>query len=113
MQLRDLPFVKTHRDTLTRIVDGEDIWSVNTNLSAFVDLYRSRYAALPTNTQFTEREVKESSYVSLGQRGEKNRTVMSTARTRQMPDAMHKGMKLIAMDCDKKDCFKERSEQRR
>ena len=82
MQLRDLPFVQTHRDTLTRIGDGADIWSLNTHLSAFADIYRARYAALPTNTQFTERGVKESGYVSLGRRGEKNRSVLSTARAR-------------------------------
>ena len=38
---------------------------------------------------------------------------MSTARARLIPDAMHKGMKQIAMDGEKKDYFKERSEQRR
>ena len=48
-------------------------------------------SALPSNTQFTERGVKESGYVSLGKRTESTRSLFSTARSTMVKEANIKG----------------------
>ena len=47
---------------------GSNIWAHNANtiLKYFKESYIFEYAALPSNTQFMERGVKESGYVALG-----------------------------------------------
>ena len=56
-------------------------------------VFLNEFAAFPTNTQFAERGVKESGYVSLGRRGERNRTIMAIARGKVLPDALQLGQK--------------------
>ena len=95
MKIRTSRFFTTNIVAIRLIADGRDIWdntsTKTTPLSLFADCYRLNYAALPTNSQFTERGVKESGYVTLGRRSEKNRTVLSTARALLIPNAMSAG----------------------
>ena len=65
------------------------------DLLLFADLYRFNFSSLLTNSQFTERGVKESGYVTLGRRTEKNRSALAMARTKIIPDAMAAGKKVI------------------
>ena len=64
IRIRNSPFYTQHAVSLRLISLGHDIWSENTNsiLRVFANLYRYRYSALPINSQFTERDVKESGY---------------------------------------------------
>ena len=85
---------------ISLLANGHDIWNVSAtnSLSEFKKLYLYNYAALPTNSQFTERGVKESGYVSLGRRSEKNRSALAIARARIIPDAMAVGKELVKSD---------------
>ena len=49
------------------VAGGSNIWAHNANtiLKHFKESYIFKYAALPINTQFMERGVKESGYVVL------------------------------------------------
>ena len=69
------------------------MWENNPNplLVALRDEYLHQYAALPTNTQFVERGVKESGYVTLGRRCESNRTILAIARGKDLPEALANG----------------------
>ena len=67
----------------------------------FKKTYLLQFSPLPTNTQFTERGVKESGYVSLGRRMEKKRSILAMARGRVLPDALKKGHN--AMNNDNSD----------
>ena len=79
------------------IASGGDIWNHNstTDLLQFADVYRFNYSSLLTNSQFTERGVKESGYVTLSRRTEKNRSALAMARAKIIPDAMAAGKKGI------------------
>ena len=72
MQQRKLPVVRAHSQAINLIAEGGDISSDDACkvLSAFRTVYLKEYSALPTNTQFTERGVKESGHTSIGRRGE-------------------------------------------
>ena len=97
MQQRSLPVVKDNYRAISMIADGGNIWASNPcdTLLQFQQLYLHCHAALPTNTQFTERGVKESGYVSLGRRGETNRSIFAMARAQIVPDALRKGRKEV------------------
>ena len=79
MQQRNSPAVGP---AIALIVEGGDIWSDTTSdiLVPFCNIYLFKYSALPTNTQFTERGFKESGVVSLGKRGETNRSIFYLPR---------------------------------
>ena len=99
MTTRILPVVKENMDAIELIAQGKDIWMErNPTLYSFRLLYLIRYSALPTNTQFTERGVKESGYVSLGCRGETNRSVLAIARSKVLPDALKRGREEISVE---------------
>ena len=101
------PFVIEHKVAIQLISQGYDIWedAAPTPLVAFRNLYQARYAALPTNSQFTERGVKESSYITLGRCSKKHQSILSTARAKLIPDAMVKGRrKTETEDGEKKTC---------
>ena len=100
MQQRSLPVVIENNRAIRMIADGHNMWAPNAcdTLKEFRLLYLHRYAALPTNTQFTERGVKESGYVSLGRRGETNRSVLAISRAKMIPDALKKGRKEIELE---------------
>jgi len=88
---RKIPFVRENAATLTLIANGINIWDENYTLpfmSSFKDIYSQRYSALPTNTQFGERGVKESGYVSLGRRNESSRSVLAISRGKLLPESM-------------------------
>lgn len=69
---------------------GIDIWASHTD-PIYRNIYLLKYAVPPTNTQFTEKGVKESGFVSLGRRGETNRSVLVIARGKILPEALHVG----------------------
>ena len=50
---------------------------------------------MPSNTQFTERGVKESGYVSLGQRNETNRSILAIACGKTLKETIKKGQEEI------------------
>lgn len=86
--------VRDNAAPLHLISNGVDIWQQNSHnevIQAFKSLYKYQYAALPTNTQFGKRGVKESGYVSLGRRNEMQRTILAIARGKCLPDALAKG----------------------
>ena len=92
MNIRALTFVQSNYLAIGLIANGQDIWqSTNATLRKFKTDYLHIYSALPTNTQFTERGVKESGLVSLGRRQESNRSILAMARGRIIPDALQKG----------------------
>ena len=93
MQQRDLPVVRDNNQYITLIAGGGYIWIDNACaiLSSFHTIYLQEYPALPTNIQLTERGAKESSYISLGRRGETNRSIMSISREKLIPKALKKG----------------------
>ena len=82
MMTRSLPIVSNHQAAIRLIAIGEDMWAINDNplLVALREDYLHQYAAVPTNTQFVERGVKESGYVTLGRRCKSNRTILAIAR---------------------------------
>ena len=93
MQQRNLPVVRANIQAINLIAEGGDIWSDDACevLSAFRTVYLKEYSALPTNTQFTERGVKESGTTSLGRRGETNRSIFAMSRGKLIPEALKKG----------------------
>ena len=96
-KIRNSPFYSDNAVPIQIIALGGDIWHGNacTHLVAFSNVYRYNYSALPTNSQFTERGVKESGYVTLGRRLEKNRSALAIARAKIIPDAMVAGKKVV------------------
>ena len=93
MQARSIPIITNHPEAIRLVDIGNDIWADDCG-PLLLDLrnnYLHTFAALPTNTQFVERGVKESGYVSLGRRGEENRTILAIARGKDLPDALSSG----------------------
>ena len=80
-------FYSSNTVPIQLIALGGDIWNANacTHLVAFANIYRYNYSALPTNSQFTERGMKESGYVTLGRCAEKNRSALAIARAKIIP----------------------------
>ena len=70
--------------------------------AAFFQLYVDQLSALPTNSQFTERGVKESGYVSLGRRSEKYCSTLAIARAKIIPDVMASGNAIVNQDNEKR-----------
>ena len=63
-EILNLPFVKENLLKISAIKENSDIWSSTHNNSAlrrFQNLFLERLAALPSNSQFCEQGVKESS----------------------------------------------------
>lgn len=90
---RMLPFVTENSTGLRLIASGQSLWG-QCNDATLVSLrkkFLKRFAAVPTNTQFTERGVKECGYVSLGRRSEKKRSILAMSRGKLLPDALQKG----------------------
>ena len=97
-ETRCLPLCQEIAAALSLIANGIDIWTKQINipcLSTYSLLYLHRYSALPTNTQFGERGVKESGYVSLGRRNEANRSVLAISRGKLLPEALALGREEI------------------
>ena len=92
--------VQQNTDAIALIADGCDIWnnSATPVLTSFCDLYLTRYLALPTNTQFTKRGVKELGYLSLGQMGETNWSILAIARGKILPEALTIGRKEVSLE---------------
>ena len=76
--------MEKHTVALKLIGDGNDIWIPNAPITFSIlrELYKTRYTALPTNTQTTERGVNESGYVSLRRRSKNNRSDLASTRAR-------------------------------
>ena len=88
MKTRGLPIIKNNYLMISVISHGVDIWASNTD-PIYHNIYLLNDAALPTNTQFTERGVKDSDFVSLGRQGETNRSILTIARVKYIPEALH------------------------
>ena len=71
MRTRHIPIVEQNHEAIRLLSLGNDMWGDNPpeTLVKFRTLYLHQYAALPMNTQFVERGVKESGFVLLGLRG--------------------------------------------
>eukprot|EP00957_Ditylum_brightwellii_P166062 12643229-Ditylum_brightwellii.AAC.1 len=54
-----------------------------------------KYSALPTNMQFVECGVKESGYITLGQRNKTNCSIMAVMHDEAMMDALRQGREEI------------------
>ena len=94
METRQHDVFQNNQVPIQLIANGIDIWDPKTShyeLLQFKQLYLLNYSALPTNQQFTERGVKESGYVTLGRRGESQRSMIAIARAKLVPDAYKKG----------------------
>ena len=93
MMLRNLPIISKNYPALSLIANGGNIWAASANqvLKDFRMQYLIEFASFPTNTQFVERGVKESGYVSLGRRGETNRSILAIARGKILPEALQTG----------------------
>ena len=71
--MRSSPFMLANGLAIRMLADGGNIWDSSSHppLQEFCNLYKTSYAALPTNSQFTDCGVKESGYVSLGHHNKK------------------------------------------
>ena len=120
MYNRSLAIFRNHYAAVTLIAGGIDLWdsSLWTNshkrtLLQFRRVYLYEYCALPTNTHFVERGVKESGYVCLGRQGEHQRSVLAISRGKLLPDATKKGRDEINKNNDeKKGSCRENKKQR-
>ena len=78
------------------ILSGSNIWFCSHGiLVAYKHEYLQQYSALPTNTQFTERGIKESGCVSLGRRFKHNHFILAISRRRILPNALLKGRDIL------------------
>ena len=100
MNARSLPIVADNYEALRLIAIGEDMWRCDASpiLISFRNQFLMQYPALPTNTQFVERGVKESGYVCLGRRCEENRTILTIARGKVLPEALAKGREELCVE---------------
>ena len=78
-----LPFVLLHKDEIS----GRML-HCTPPLVSFKNLYMNYYTGLPTNTQYTEQGFKESGYIFLGWQSKKKSSILATALTKLVPDAM-------------------------
>ena len=87
---------------ISLVAGGSNIWAPNKNtiLKDFKETYIFEYTALPMNTQFVGRGVKESSYVALGQRGESNQAILDIAIGKILPGALQNNHHEINDDSD-------------
>ena len=93
MQTRALPCIQNNAAAVQLVSIGVSLWECTTikPLQDFRTLFLYQYSSLPTNTQFVERGVKESGYVTLGRRAETNRTILAIARGKVLPEALKLG----------------------
>ena len=116
MHVRNLPFCVSNHAAIVIVADGGDIWAPDPSkiLKKFLTLYLHQYLSFPTNTQFVERGVKESGYVSLGQRGESQQSVFAISRAKLLPEALRKGREEIQLTAapEKKNNYREREKQK-
>ena len=91
MKTRALNIFNSNHLVIQPITNGANIWTettTTTTLNDFKDIYLNQYSALPTNTKFTKRRVKEYGYVTLGRRCEGNRSIPAIDRRKILPEAM-------------------------
>ena len=94
MQQRQLPLLHNNLDLLPLLSNGCDLWAdvpISQRLQQLRDIYLQHYSAMSSNTQFTERGVKESEYVSLGWRNGTNWSVLAIARGNTLKEALKRG----------------------
>ena len=98
MKQRQLPLLRDNVDLFSLLSSGCIFWAeaaISVRLQQLRDIYLYQYSAMPSNTQFTERGVKESGYVSLGWRNETNWSVLDIARGRTLKEALKRGQEEI------------------
>ena len=79
----ELQEVKNSRSELLLLANGLDMWDAVQDrgpLGKLRDRFKRKYGGQGSNAQMTERGVKESGYVSLGNRGESTRSIYALAR---------------------------------
>ena len=90
MQTRNLPLMNDYATAILLISEGIDIWTTRaaSELKSFKTQYLTEFSALPTNTHFVERGVKESGYALLGRRNETNCIVLDIARGKSLSESL-------------------------
>ena len=88
MKTRGLSINKNNYLITYIISRGVDIWVSNTD-PIYSNIYLLNYTSPPIHTQFTERGVKESGFVSLGRRGETNHSIFAIAWGKYFPEALY------------------------
>ena len=111
--IMNLPFVKNNSAAISLVADGCDMW--NGSVPALVEFRKNYilcYAVLPTNTQFGERGVKESGYITLGKCNESRRSILAISRGTLLPEALAVGcLEIECLEEEKKDNSKESRKQ--
>ena len=94
---RKHPAVAEHHPMIVMIANGSDIWSKNAPdyLVSYRQYFLTHYSAFPTNNHNVERGVRESGYVTLGNRSEEHRSIYVIARGSVIPEALELGKKEI------------------
>ena len=90
----NLPIVQENVTIIRLIKDGYNLWKAAKYKSPVIISYQTffmlRLGRLPRNTQFTERGVKDSKYVTLGNRNELTRSIFALARSTMIDEVAHK-----------------------
>eukprot|EP00957_Ditylum_brightwellii_P081813 6224417-Ditylum_brightwellii.AAC.1 len=102
METQTLQVINNNHVALAFIVHHEsNIWEATQQvLIDFRDIYLQEFSVLPTNTQFVEHGVKESDFISLGNRNETDRSILAIAHGSLVPNAPQQGRDKIQADCD-------------
>ena len=106
MTARTLPSIRDNYVAVTLVALGHDMWSptIVGPLLQLRQVFLREFSSFPTNTQFVERGVKESGYVSLGRRAENNRTILAIARGKVLPEVLRLGhLELDNLSCEEDD----------
>ena len=106
MTARALPYIRDNYLAVRLVTLGIDMWSPTTviPLLQFHQVFLHQYFSFPTNTQFFERGVKESGYISLRRCAETNRTILAIDRGKVLPESLRLGhMELENLSCEEDD----------
>ena len=98
MKTREMSIIRSHGAALALISAGQDMWdSLRTNryLQELKENYLLNFSSLPVNTQFVERGVKSSNYVTIGRRKEASRSIWIMARGKALPEGLQKAREEI------------------
>ena len=92
MAIRQLPCIIHHAAVLSLVEAGTDVWSSTLPiLCSMRTHYINHFATVPINTQFVEREVKESGCVTIGRRRETSRSILEIACGKVLSEVMTMG----------------------
>lgn len=94
---RQLPAIKDYLPMVRMIAHGSDIWSTNVTsyMASYRDLFLENFSSFPTNNHNVERGVRESGFVTLGNRSESNRSIYVVARGGVIPEGLELGKETV------------------